>query len=70
VLQVHGRLQTITAVVASTAGNPDAPGVRRKGQCQLCYGQSGALHQGVRWQGGLSGVLNAADGLNAVQSVA
>ena len=53
-LQLQRRLETVAAVVARAAGNPDAAGMRRQGKRQSGHCQAGALHQGVRRQGGRS----------------
>ena len=69
-MQVQRRLETIAAVVARPAGDPDAPGAR--GQCkrQACHRQARPLHQGVRGQGGSRFLLNPASGRHAVQGLA
>jgi hypothetical protein len=62
VLQVHGRLQPVAPVVARAAGDPHGARVRCQCQRQPRRGQAGALHQGVRGQGGLRRRLDAPGG--------
>jgi hypothetical protein len=49
--QVQGGFESVAAVVARPAGDPDVPRVRRDGERQACGGQAGPLHQRVRRQG-------------------
>jgi hypothetical protein len=67
---VKRRLQAVTTIVAGTTGNPDPPAVRGNRHGELGHRHSSALHQCVKWQGGLRQAFHAARCLNAVQGVA
>ena len=68
--QVHGGFQSVAAVVARAAGNPEGAGVGCQGARQPCYAQPRALHQRVRRQPGRRGMFQAACGGGVVQRVA
>jgi hypothetical protein len=50
---MSGGFQSIAAVVASAAGNPNGVCMRRYSHGQLCGGQASALHQCVGGKFGL-----------------
>ncbi|MNT40457.1 hypothetical protein D3C72_1767730 [compost metagenome] len=57
---MHCGLQSVTAVVAGAAGEPDGSGVRSQGQREAGSGFARALHQGVGWQMRCQGLLGNA----------
>jgi hypothetical protein len=64
---VHGGLEAVAAVVARTAGDPDALRVRRQRQRQPRDCEPGPFHEGVGWQRGGGSVLDPSRGGDVVQ---
>ena len=64
---MHCGFKAVSAIVACAAGNPNALRMRRNGHGQLCAGQTGALHQGVRGQCALGLLFKASCGGDIVQ---
>ena len=50
-MQMHGSVQTVAAVVARAASDPNALGMRRPGHGQSGHGFASALHQAGMWLG-------------------
>ncbi|MDT4862068.1 hypothetical protein FQZ97_967030 [compost metagenome] len=66
-LQVGRGHQPVTAIVAGTTGNPDAPGVRGQSPGVFGHAEARAGHQCVGWQGAGGDALYRARRLQTVQ---
>jgi hypothetical protein len=66
-MQIQGGMQTVTAIVARPASDPNALGMWRPGHGHLGHGLTGPLHQARVWVGAERLVFKGACFVHPVQ---